>query len=234
MKKITAAVVSHNRKWVISNNIIFSSSPLPPPPCFPTSNYSYIYQWEHKLTHFPLGQMTVNWGNFCLQTSSSLCMEKRSIRVKIGCSFLSSHGQHLVLLLNGMRNMIKVNEMSTAASYLLIYIILVLEVFWVFCPWLKPLFDYLFPKFKPFFQNLLSYFDIRINLPWVIQLQKIMYRKNGKEVLLFLLTTFLLVWWNLMHMLSMGQDMTDAMKHFIQLQRNLTDLTCKFCFLTWS
>ena len=41
------------------------------------------------------------------------------LRVKIGCSFLSSHGQHLVLLLNGMRNMIKVNEMSTAASYLL-------------------------------------------------------------------------------------------------------------------
>ena len=38
MKKITTAVVSHNRKWVISNNIIFSSSPLPPPPCFPTSN----------------------------------------------------------------------------------------------------------------------------------------------------------------------------------------------------
>lgn len=30
MKKITPAVVSHNRKWVISNNIIFSSSPLPP------------------------------------------------------------------------------------------------------------------------------------------------------------------------------------------------------------
>lgn len=38
MKKITTAVVSHNRKWVISNNIIFSSSPLPPPPCFPTFN----------------------------------------------------------------------------------------------------------------------------------------------------------------------------------------------------
>lgn len=100
-----------------------------------------LYQWEHKLTHFPLGQMTVNWGNFCLQTSSSLSMEKRSVRVKIGCSFLSSHGQHLVLLLNGMRNMIKVNEMSTPASYLLHHPCL--EVFWLFCPWLKPLFAYL-------------------------------------------------------------------------------------------
>lgn len=176
--------------------------------------------------------MTVNWGNFCLETSSSLCMEQMSVRVKIGCSFLSSHGQHLVLLLNGMRNMIKVNEMSTPASYLLHHPCL--EVFWLFCPWLKPLFAYLFPKFKSLFKNLLSYFDIRINLPWVIQLQKIMYRKNGKELLLFLLTTFLLVWRNLMHMPSMGQDMTDAMKHFIQPQRNLTHLTCKFCFLTWS
>jgi len=173
--------------------------------------------------------MTVIWGNFCLQTSSSLCMEQMSIRVKIGCSFLSSHGQHLVLLLNGMRNMIKVNEMSTFVSYLLH-----LRCLKVFCPCLKPLFAYLFVKFKSFFKNLLSYFNIRINLPWVIQLQKIMYRKNGKEVLLFLLTTFLLVWWNLMHMPSMEQDMTDAMKHFIQPQRNLTYLTCKFCFLTWS
>lgn len=57
-------------------------------------------------------------------------MEKRSVRVKIGCCFLSSHGQHLVLLLNGMRNMIKVNEMSTPASYL--YIILVLKFFGFF------------------------------------------------------------------------------------------------------